>query len=103
MPEHRHRSSRALVLLLWWRFDALRVWTRPWGLLVFDHVSRYRPDMPVVVPSRGEPPLPIGPGIPMQVVVPSVSRAAVLQGTALTTFVEIRRDQLYLSVCPEST
>src|SRR5712664_651029 len=59
------------------------------GLLVFDHVSRYRRDTLVVVPSRESPPLPIGPGIPMQVVVPSVSRAAVLQGTALTTLVEI--------------
>src|SRR5258708_38865471 len=48
--------------------------------------NRYRRDVPVVVPSR-ESRL-IGPGIPMQVVVPSVSRAAVLQGTALTTFVE---------------
>jgi hypothetical protein len=32
--------------------------------------------------------LPTGPGIPMQVVVPSVSLAAMLQGTARTVFVE---------------
>src|SRR3977135_1191295 len=32
--------------------------------------------------------LPTGPGIPMQVVVPSVSLAARLQGTARTVFVE---------------
>jgi hypothetical protein len=84
-----NRSGRALALCSLRRFDALRVGPRPWGLLVFAHVSRYRRDMPVVVPSRESAPLPIGPGIPMQVVVPSVSRAAVLQGTALTTFVEI--------------
>jgi hypothetical protein len=47
--------------------------------------NRYRCDMPVVVPSRES--RPTGPGIPMHVVVPSVSRATVLQGTALTTFV----------------
>ena len=35
--------------------------------------ARYRRDMPVVVPSREWPPLLTGPGIPMQVVVPSVS------------------------------
>src|SRR5260370_5632658 len=61
----------------------------PGALLVFDHVSRYRPDMPIAVPSRESPPLLIGPGIPMQVVEPSLSPPAVLQGTALTTFVEI--------------
>jgi hypothetical protein len=85
------KSGRALALgsLRWWPLAALRAGPKSWGLLVFDHVSRYRPDMPVVVPSRESPPLLIGPGIPMQVVVPSVSRAAVLQGTALTTFVEI--------------
>src|SRR6266478_4866987 len=55
-------------------------------------IGRYRRDIPVVVPSRELLPACapfVGPGIPMQVVVPSVSLAAVLQGTALTTFVEI--------------
>src|ERR1700674_1678774 len=73
------------------------------GLLVFDHVSRYRPGMPVVVPSRESPPLLIGPGIPMQVVVPSLSRAAVLQGTALTTFVEIPSGPTLSKPGPEYT
>jgi hypothetical protein len=44
--------------------------------------------MPVVEPSRELLPPGTGPGIPMQVVVPSVSRAALLQGAALTVFVE---------------
>jgi hypothetical protein len=52
--------------------------------------SRYGRDMPVVVPSRKSLPrtLLIGPGIPMHVVVPSVSLAALLQGTAGTVCVE---------------
>ena len=41
-----------------------RIWTQD---------TRYRRDIPVVVPSREWPPLLTWPGIPMQVVVPSVS------------------------------
>jgi hypothetical protein len=41
-----------------------RIWTQD---------TRYRRDMPVVVPSLEWPPLLTGPAIPMQVVVPSVS------------------------------
>jgi hypothetical protein len=55
---------------------------------------RYGRDMPVVVPSRKSLPftLLIGPGIPTQVVVPSVSLAAVLQGAARTVRVEMPSD-----------
>src|ERR1017187_1609687 len=50
--------------------------------------------MPVVVPSWKSLPrtLLIGPGIPTQVVVPSVSLAAVLQGAARTVRVEMPSD-----------
>src|SRR5258708_5042789 len=58
-----------------------RIWTQD---------TRYRRDMPVVVPSlEWWPPLPLTrPGIPMQVVVPSVSLAATPHGRAAPIVVD---------------
>jgi hypothetical protein len=62
--------------------------------VLIEPLCRYGRDMPVVTPSRKSPPrtLLIGPGMPTQVVVPSVSRAALLQGTAGTVRVETPSD-----------
>jgi hypothetical protein len=62
--QHNHRPSSENGNPVQHRDIVRRIWTQD---------TRYRRDMPVVVPSREWPPLLTGPGIPMQVVVPSVS------------------------------